>query len=145
MGRFLEQWIPYAAATACVAAWYWFDLPFPKDVKEFLAAALSYGAILTGFLATAKAILMALPSDSVMGQIRTSGYIDDLVSYIAQAFFGSIIFCTINLVGFFLDLSKLAREFQLVWIFFAVMSSLAFVRVGRILLRILRLSPSAIR
>lgn len=137
MKLFLERWHPLPVALLIAAMWWYFACPFPKDGKEFLAAALSYSAILTGFLATAKAILMALPSESVMGRLRSSGYIDILVIYLAEGIYGCLAFCLVNLAGFFWDTAALPNLFELFWVFFCTLSTVLFVRVARIMLKIL--------
>lgn len=133
-----ERWYPYVAAALGAVVWYRLGQPFPSDAKEFLAAALSFAAILVGFLATAQAILMALPSDSVIAQIKSSGYIDDLVRYMREAFYGLVIFAVLNLTGFFFELSKLPLWFKGVWVVLAVLSLFVFQRVTEIIVRIMR-------
>lgn len=140
MGLRLERYWPLAVAAVAGAAWYYFKVPLPADEKEFLAAAISLGAVLTGFVATAQAILMALPSDSVMARIRTSGYLDDLVRYIAHALNGTLLFALFSLAGFFLMLPgvRLPQWYSTAWIVIAVFAAAAFYRVTKILMKIMR-------
>lgn len=137
MSLFFERWYPAPLALLGLGVWYFFGSPFPKDGKEFLAAALSYAATLTGFLATAKAILMALPSDSVMKRIRSSGYLSDLVRYMAEAIYFCLAFCLANLIGFFFETEKLPEIYCQVWIFSGLLSTILFLRVARVMLKIL--------
>ena len=136
----IERYYPHVISLACGVIWYRLGQKLPMDEKEFLAAALSLGAVFTGFIATAQAILMALPSDSVMAQMRTAGYIPDLVRYIAAALMGGILFCILCLIGFFLlsatPLIKL--YFSTTWLVIGVFGLLTFHRVTYILLRIMR-------
>lgn len=144
MGLTIERYHPIALAAAAAIAWAIlserFALTMPRDEKEFLAAALGLGAVLTGFIATAQAILMALPSDSVMRQLRTSGYLEDLVEYIGRALLGGFAFCVINLAGFSLLYAGLSYKnlYWTLWIAAAVYSALTFLRVSKIMLRIMR-------
>jgi hypothetical protein len=142
MSRTIERAYPLVIA-ACVGLALLrlnFSLPLPS-LKEFLAAAISLGAILTGFIATAMAILTALPSDSVMGRLRNSGYIDDLMTYLAESLYGCLLFCVYCLAGFFL-LEKttgcVVTYYPHGWIFLATYSLLAFHRVVHILMKIVR-------
>lgn len=137
---FLERLHPYILAIAAGIAWYSLALPFPRDEKEFLAAALSFGAIFTGFMATAQAILMALPSDTVMAQLKTSGYIETLIEYIATAIYGAMFFCVVNIAGFFLlkESTRLPLLYSTLWIVLAAFTVFTFVRVVRIMLKIMR-------
>ncbi|MRV73548.1 hypothetical protein GJ700_17690 [Duganella sp. FT92W] len=136
----IERYYPHVIALGCGFIWYRLGLKLPADEKEFLAAALSLGAVFTGFIATAQAILMALPSDSVMAQMRTAGYIPDLVRYISSALTGGILFCMSGLIGFFLlsESALVKLYFSTIWLVIAVFSVLTFHRVTHILLRIMR-------
>jgi hypothetical protein len=133
-----EKRYPYFGSLLAVGIWWWLGKPFPTDVKEFLAAALTFAAILTGFLATAQAILMALPAESVMGQIKSSGYIDELIRYMREAFIGMLLFAIINLIGFFFDTRHLPSMFAPFWVFFAALSLFAFSRVTSIVERLMK-------
>lgn len=139
MSLSLERYYPVALALLIGGLSYKFNAPFPGDEKEFLAAALSLGAVLTGFVATAQAILMALPSDSVMGRLRSTGYIDDLIRYIAEALYAGLIFCTMNVAGFYLLKDKHYFDiFSSVWVGAFFYSVLSFMRVTRLMMRIMR-------
>lgn len=144
MNLFYEKWHPIALAVLGGIAWWYFSSRggphLPKDEKEFFAAALSMGAVLTGFVATAQAILMALPSDSVMGRLRTSGYVEELTSYIGAALLSGFLFCVLNLLGFcFLtETVNLKLAFSTIWFATAIYSALAFLRVTGIMSKIMR-------
>jgi len=136
---FVERYYPYAAALLGAGAWYCLGRPFPEDASSFLTAALGFAGTLAGFLATAQAILMALPSESVMGQLKSSGYIDDLVRYLREAFYGLMGFAILNLCGFFIERGNmLPMWFRLAWIGLAILSVLVFHRLTRIILHIMR-------
>lgn len=135
-----ERWYPYLGAALAVVLWICVKPVFPTAEKEFLSAAISIGAILTGFVATAKAILAALPSDSVMGRLRASGYIKDLVSYLAAALYACLSFSIYGLCGFFLQVDgqhHLNTWYARGWVFLGVLALLAFQRVVQLLLKIL--------
>jgi hypothetical protein len=132
-----ERYYPYILSVLAVGAWWRIGRPFPADTKEFLGAAVAFAAILTGFLATAQAILMALPSDSVMASIKSSGYIAHLIRYIREAIVGTLLFAVLNLIGFYLDTKKLPVEFEALWILFATFSLLVFWRVVVIVERVM--------
>lgn len=136
----IEKFYPFLLASVGAAACWSLAFVLPADEKEFLAAALSLGAVLTGFIATAQSILMALPSDTVMGRIRTSGYLNELISYIAQALLGGLFFCSISLLGFFLISSNLVvKQFYAdVWMWSALFCFFTFYRVTSIMMRIMR-------
>jgi len=147
MTRRLEILYPILLACLTAGLWWKFKPVFPPDEKEFLAAGLSIGAILTGFITTAKAILVALPSDSIMGRLRASGYIDDLILYLAHALYSCFFFSIYCLAGFFLleaNKQVLTKYYGVIWIFLAVFSAAAFYRVSNFLFRIIRFNPNGL-
>lgn len=141
MGLRLEKIWPFLAAALSGAAAHWIGICLPADEKEFLAAALSLGAVLTGFVATAQAILMALPQDSVMTRIRNADYLDVLTSYIAHALNGTMLFSVITLFGFFLrsESVRLPAYYSTIWVAAGVFAGCAFYRVTKLMLTIMRL------
>lgn len=134
---YLERLAPYLLAFAGCLMWWKFDMHFPKG-ENILSSSLTLGAILTGFLATAKAIMMTLDSP-IMQRIRQTTYIDDLVSYLSQAIWLSFGLCIISIAGFFCSTDNFI--FGLIWIFFGVASSGAFIRVTNIMLKIIKHAP----
>ena len=82
-----EKIWPYLLAAAIGSLWYFLGLDFPSD-PSILSASITLGAILTGFLATSKAILMTLDSP-IMQRIRGTDYINLLTAYLAQAIWWS--------------------------------------------------------
>lgn len=142
MGLRMERYWPFALAAISGAISFRLKVQLPADEKEFLAAALSLGAVLTGFIATAQAILMALPSDSVIARIRSAGYLEDLTRYISHALNGTMLFSVLSLLGFFFlksDNIRLPLYYSTAWIAIGVFASAAFYRVTKLLLSIMRL------
>jgi hypothetical protein len=136
----LETNYPLLGALLACAGWWLVAPAFPTAEKEFLGAAIGIGAILTGFIATAKAILAALPNDSVMGRLRASGYVKDLIAYLATALYACLGFSIYGLFGFFLQEdghANLNNWYARGWVFLAVFALLAFHRVTQILLKII--------
>jgi len=134
---YLEQSTPYILGVSAMFIWWKMELTLPSG-DGILSSSLTLGAILTGFLATAKAILMTLDSP-IMRRLRETDYIDSIVSYLSQAIWLSFAFCIITLIGFFIDKSSFI--FGIAWIGFGVTSAGAFVRVTNIMLKIIRHSP----
>jgi len=134
MQLFLEKTFPYFVALAGALLWWQLDVAFPTG-EGILGSSLTIGAILTGFLATAKAILMALDSP-VMQRIRQTAYLSDLVSYLSQAIWLSFSFCWVSLLGYFINTASL--WYGLMWITVALATASAFIRVTNIMLKILQ-------
>lgn len=84
-----------------VAAVLWsrLQLTFP-DSDSVLSSTLSVAGIFVGFLATSKAILISM-SSPIIERLRSSGYMAVLASYIAQAIWLNLLFCMINVIGYF--------------------------------------------
>lgn len=140
MKLWVEKHYPAIFAIASAVAWWNFSPNFPRDEKEFLGAAISVGSIFTGFIATAKAILAALPNDNVMARLKQSGYIKDLASYLTHALYGYLAFSVYGMMGFFFLEEKspsLSKYYAIGWIFLAIFSLLAFHRVASVLIRII--------
>jgi hypothetical protein len=135
--KFFERWYPHAFSVISGMGVCLIPIKLPADEKEFLTAAISIGAILMGFIATAMAILAALPSDSVMGRLRSSGYIDDLVTYLGESLYGCLFFCVYSLIGFFW-IGKMLWWYPVIWYALGIFSTLTIHRVFGILLKVLK-------
>ena len=134
---YLEQFSPYILGLSAIFIWWQLGLTLPTG-DGILGSSLTLGAILTGFLATAKAIIMTLDSP-IMQRLRETDYIHDIVSYLSQAIWLSFAFCILTLVGFFID--KSLTWYGMAWIGIGVMSAGAFIRVTNIMLKIIKHSP----
>ena len=134
---YLERLSPYLLAAAGALLWWKFQLVLPSG-DGILSSSLTLGAILTGFLATSKAILMSLDSP-IMQRIRETTYINDLTSYLSQAIWLSFSFCIVSIIGFFVPTNSM--WYGLAWISFGLASAAAFIRVTNIMLKIIKHSP----
>lgn len=144
MNFWIEKYYPWIFAGMAAITWWHFSPDFPRDEKEFLGAAISIGSIFTGFIATAKAILAALPSSSVMRKIRSSGYIKETIRYLTEGLYGCLAFSVWGVAGFFFlkpDSSALNGWYATAWIFLATFALFAFHRVATVLISILRHDP----
>jgi len=129
---FWEKIHPYAVALCCALLWYWCAPEFPKD-DEILSASLSVGAILIGFLATAKSLLMTLDTP-VLKRLSDAGYIKDIASYMGEGIYLLFVFCAWTMLGYFMDTSW--PWFGLSWFTLLIASTFAFLRVTRIMLKL---------
>lgn len=136
MSLLLEKIYPYFGGAISAALWWYLGLDLPSPPELVLSSSLTLGAILTGFLATSKTILISLRGTEVMESLKESTYIDELVSYIAQAVWLSFAFSVLAIVGLFM--SSPTHVFSIVWIFFAIASGLAFIRVTNVILKIIK-------
>ena len=134
MSLFLEKFAPYILAITGALLWWRLKITLPSG-DAILSSSLTIGAILTGFLATAKAVLLSLNSP-IMDRIRETGYINDLVSYLSQAIWLSFGYCCLAIMGFFVDTSSVF--YGITWFALGLGAGGAFIRVVNIMLKILR-------
>ena len=131
-----EKFAPYLLAFSAAIFWYMLEIELPNE-HDVLGASLTLGAILTGFLATAKAIIVATDSPT-MQRIRSTDYLTDLVSYLKEAIWCSFAYCIISLIGFFnLESNQIYGTF---WIFLGFCSAGTFIRFTNILFKVIESS-----
>lgn len=135
MNLILEKTSPFLLAGAAAFIWWSFDCKFPPNSDSLLSATLTVAGIFVGFLATSKAILLSI-SSPIIEQLRSSNYMNDLVSYIGQAIWFNLLLCTFCVMGFFLNNKN--DLYGIAWIGIAVLALTAFVRVTDIMLKIFK-------
>lgn len=139
-----ERWYPTLFGVALAILAWLIDFGLPEESrKELLSATISIGGILAGFLGTAKTILLALPRE-VQQRLRSTGYMDNLTQYLGEAMLGSLAVAAISVAGFFSISTKIPIQFASIWLGVFLFSVLAFWRVSRIMLLLLRLDPDKI-
>lgn len=134
MNLWFERTYPYILMGIAACLWYRLQLVFPSS-DSVLSSTLSVAGIFVGFLATSKAILMSM-SSSIIERLRSSGYMAVLASYIAQAIWLNLLFCMINVVGYFKNQAEL--WFSVAWVALAVGALTSFVRVTHVMLQIFK-------
>lgn len=138
--RSVKQWfeqnlgIIYAAISALI--WWRFELQLPKETESLLSATLNISGILVGFLATSKAILLGSQS-SVMADIKKAGYYEELIDYLTNAISSNLLFCLVNVIGWFIDNSEV---YGYIWISSAIGAFICFARVTYIMMLIFKYS-----
>lgn len=134
MKLIFEKLYPYLFGAIAAAIWWQANGAFPKG-ESLLSATLTVSGIFVGFLATSKAILMSM-SSPIINDLKQSGYINELVSYIGEAIWVNLIFCTICVLGYFVYTDSI--WYSLLWIGVSVCSLATFVRVTHIMLKIFK-------
>ncbi len=134
MKLFFEKIYPYLLGLIASVLWLRMRGTFPTG-DSLLSATLTVSGIFVGFLATSKAILMSM-SSPIIEELKRSGYIEELVSYIGQAIWINLLFCSINVIGYFV--STQAEWYSLIWIFISVCALATFIRVTHIMLKIFK-------
>lgn len=134
MKLFFEKIYPYLLGLIASVLWLRVRGTFPTG-DSLLSATLTVSGIFVGFLATSKAILMSM-SSPIIEELKRSGYIEELVSYIGQAIWVNLLFCSINVIGYFV--STQTEWYSLIWIFISVCALATFIRVTHIMLKIFK-------
>lgn len=134
MKLFFEKVYPYLLGLIASAIWFRLEGTFPTG-DSLLSATLTVSGIFVGFLATSKAILISM-SSPIIDELKRSGYIEELVSYIGQAIWVNLLFCSLNVTGYFV--STQAGWYSLSWIGVSVCALTAFIRVTHIMLKIFK-------
>ncbi|POS05146.1 hypothetical protein C3Y08_24180 [Burkholderia gladioli] len=78
-----------------------------------------------------------------MGRIRSSGYIRELVVYLAEALYGCLLFSVLCLLGFFVlgPSSPLHQLYTTAFCGLAIFAIMSFQRVASMLFKILHYQP----
>lgn len=103
---FRERWEPWCLAVACTVfvalAQHQSLIEFPdtKELGGFFSATLTLGGVLTGFMATLKAMLFSMPQ-STFRRLKGSGYINELMCYLKEAISGGFILCIVSVVALY--------------------------------------------
>ena len=137
--RFERGW-PYLAAVLAVVGW-WFiaDGRFPSKPDALLGASGGASAVLVGFLATSKTIILALNGSAVMTKIREAGYQVTLFTYLYSAIAWGFGLLVISIIGFIVQTeSGLPAYFEGLWVAVACLASFTYWRVTNILFKVLR-------
>lgn len=134
MKLLFEKLYPYIIALIATILWYRLGIRLPSS-DSILSSTLTVSGIFVGFLATSKAILLSMNSE-IISDLKKSGYIRDLVSYISQAVWLNLLFCIVTVFGYFIDISN--NYYSLIWIAMISSALMAFIRVTDIMLKIFR-------
>lgn len=134
MKLYFEKVYPYLFGMIAVAFWCRTEALFPTG-DSLLSATLTVSGIFVGFLATSKSILISM-SSPIIDELKRSGYIEELVSYIGQAIWVNLLFCSISVVGYFVDTRS--EWYSLIWIGVSVCALATFIRVTHIMLKVFK-------
>lgn len=137
--RFVERIWPYVATPICVAMWWFIGAPFPKPAGPLLGGALTAIAVLVGFLATAKAIMLSVAASPVFKSLKETGFTSPLFSYMFEALWAGIAFLVFSVVGFFIDSAdrSLPIAYTAIWMAGGTLAVFLYARITRILFLLL--------
>lgn len=135
----IERYWPYAAAIFSALAWLSFGRAFPSDAGDLLTAGGTTSAVLVGFIATAKAIILSVAGSPVFKQIKEAGYHSALFLYLYEATLSGIIFLLICILGFFViePEIKMPTWYSFLWVLTGSWALYAFFRVLHLIFKLL--------
>lgn len=82
MSQFFERFWPYFGALIGVSLWcVVLRRPYPDNFESLLSASCAASAVLVGFLATSKTVLISISSSDVYKKIKEGEYSELLLKY----------------------------------------------------------------
>lgn len=139
----VEKYYPFAFAVIAAIAWYYLELDdvFSESKSEILGSTLTLSAIFTGFLATAKSLILSIRGSQVIQDLTESGYIDDLIDYMSVAVNASLLTCIWALAGYFVGSHGWAAKYGVYgygWITLCTLTVTSFYRVTNLMVKVIR-------
>lgn len=134
--RLFESAWPYVLGALPALVWYWgFNGPFPVPSAPLLGAALTATAVVVGFLATAKAVMLGVATSDVFQRLKAAGFTGSLFRYLFEAIWAGMFFLVFSVFGFFLDApnTPLPPWYTQAWVLLGSIVVLLFARITRIL------------
>ena len=133
-----EKYWPYAATAVVALAWhYCLYSRFPEEPNDLMLATGTASAVLIGFLATAKAIILGLTGTPVFKALKDSGYHTILFRYLFEATATGLLLLVLSVVGFFFPKDKMPLWFDHLWVIAAASALFTFMRVVGKLFRLI--------
>lgn len=125
-----ERQYPLLAAAIAGAIGWCFGMDMPAHPHHALAATVTFGAIVSGFVGTSLSILIALNSP-VMKKVRKTSVLASLERYLSRALMSGIVLSCTSLLGMWT-----AEEtwYPVLWLFVLVFCLMCLVRLARVIL-----------
>lgn len=144
MSLTFERFYPWLfGASAALIGWL-LQLSLPvSDENRFtalLSSSISVSAILVGFLATMKSILMAVPG--VIERLRKLDYLGVLSLYLIEGTIANLFFCVLNVTYFFPWVPDNPAIVSVLWIGTGVLSVCSFWRVVHVMILIMQMKTN---
>jgi hypothetical protein len=129
-----ERWLPYAVAAV---VWAWAvkqPLPLPsKFLTDIIGTSATMASVFMGFMATSMSILITYRGSRMARQLRASGALHTLVTYLREA----LVWIMLWLLSCFLLYFQQTPPLQTIWAVLATLSLLCFLRVVFLLSRLI--------
>jgi hypothetical protein len=134
-----EGVLPYLTTTIVVVVWYfWLGAVFPSKPDNLLLETGTAAAVLIGFLATAKAIVLGLANSPIFRSLKETGYSNILFRYFFEAVVAGTLLLIASVIGFFFPESGPPKWFEVVWIAVATAAITNYLRVVGVLFKLIK-------
>ena len=135
---FWEKFWPYIMAVVVTCAWLFLaGGVFPTNIDNLMTATGTASAVLVGFLATAKAIVLGLTNSPVFLAIKAANYHRVLFQYFFEAIAIGTGLLLASVLGFFFSSHTAPLWFSIVWVFVATSAMFTYGRVVCVLFRLI--------
>ncbi len=134
MSLWLEKQYPFLVAGCVGGAILWLDLDMEPNAPQLLAATVTFGAVVSGFVGTSLAILTSLDTP-IMRRIRATEYRGILKSYLGWALCAGIVLSLTGIFGLFVDASRVPL-FVSTWSLVLAFCVCCLWRLGRTMLEV---------
>lgn len=135
----IERIWPYVGAAAGTAIWFYVaGAKFPEKPDGLLGATGNAVAVLVGFLASSKAIVLSVSASAVFEKLSAAGYSQLLFAYLYEAIAAGMLLLVVSFIGFFFDSSALSIWYKSAWVAISLAALFCFFRVVGILFKLLR-------
>lgn len=143
---FWERTYPWMGAVIAVAVWWYAELAFPDTPDSLFGTSATVASVFASFLGVAKGLILTIKNTETYRIVERNGFIKYFYEYLGAAIWSAIIFAVVSVSGFFVYASGndpvlvevVRRIYQIIWVFFAALALLTYVRFGRILFRLLK-------
>ena len=138
----VERWYPFFLGAVVTGAWAHWCAPPKEGIHDLFATAVSFAAIVVGFLATAMSIVLAAPDSPIMRQLRSSGYIVELVRYLREPFMVGLAVGSLCLAGYYTsDAVSRSQWFLGSLVFLLTMLMAGLLRIAMVFMSFLKTPP----
>jgi hypothetical protein len=140
----LEKLWPWLGALVIVIVWWLSGKPFPATPDALFGAAATVASVFASFLGVSKAIILTIKGTQTYKALEKAHYTETLFRYLKAGIYGSVIFASLSIVGFFIDHNTLIKGYSLysgfclVWVASGSFAVFTYMRIANILFRLLK-------
>jgi len=133
-----EKLGPYLGAAIALAGWYYgLHAVFPPKPDNLMLATGTASAVLIGFLATAKAIVLGLTNSPLFHALKETGYHKILFRYFFEAVVAGTLLLVVSVAGFFFKEGDMPLWFDVCWVAIAITAMLNYLRIVSVLFKLI--------